>query len=115
MDKTLKQKVITILKENPDTRNSDITLMIEIWKRYYGVEDSIKLSQLYDLPREDNIKRIRAIIQNKNNMYLPSSPEVRKKRKIEERKWNEYLGYTPKLISEDQRMKREYMQTLGYN
>ena len=104
MDKTLKQKVETILREQPETRNSDIALTIAIWKRYYGVEDSITLNRLYDLPREDNVKRIRAVFQNDNNHFLPTSEEVRKKRGIEESKWREYLGYDDGFVKESARL-----------
>lgn len=83
------------LRDYPQTRNSDITLMIVLWKEFFGVRDSVDILRLYDLPREDRIKRIRARIQNEKNMYLPTSWEVAKQRKIEESKWRSFLGYPP--------------------
>ena len=101
----LKSQVEYILKEIPDTRNSDITLMIEIWKKYYPSrlktgstgEQGVWLKDLYELPREDNCKRIRAHFQNDLNLYLPSDPKIVKQRRINEDKWREFMGYSPKL------------------
>ena len=66
--KTTKEMVEACLRNIPETRNSDITLMIEVWRRYFPQrikrgqtgEEGIWLKDLYDLPREDNIKRERA-------------------------------------------------------
>jgi hypothetical protein len=93
--KTLKSQVRYILENNIESRNSDITLMIEVWKKFYGVQENIDLYQLYDLPREDNIKRIRAKFQNEDGLYLPTTWEVAKRRGIEENKWRVFMGYPP--------------------
>lgn len=101
MDLNLKKQVEEILKTDPDSRNSDITLMLELWRRFYpqrirridGVE-MIALGSLYDIAREDGIKRIRAQF-NEGGKYLPTSPEVLKQRRIEENKAREFLGYSP--------------------
>lgn len=98
----LRDMVETVLKDVEVTRNSDITLTVEIWKRYYpnevlttsrGEATGIFIEALYRLPREDNVKRIRAKIQNEEKKYLPTDPEVRKKRSISEDEWYAYLGY----------------------
>lgn len=96
--KTLKYKVIEILRDIPESRNCDQYLTIAIWERFYGDEiisingkNHIQLSSLLFLPREDNIKRHRAIIQNEKGMYLPTRLEVVKKRKMNEEDWREYL------------------------
>ena len=84
------------------TRNSDITLTIEIWRKYYsdsvldtsrGEKTGIFIESLYSLPREDNIKRIRAKIQNEEKKFLPTDASVRRKRQISEDDWYDYLGY----------------------
>lgn len=102
---TLKYQVETILAENPESRNSDITLMLDIWRRYYGQrirtnaqgKEGVYLLDLYDLPREDNIKRIRAKFQNSKTqpMYLPTDPVIAKQRRINEDIWKKHLGYMP--------------------
>ena len=68
----LKNQVLTILQEIPKTRNSDTTLTIEIWKRFYpqfikkGANGNLGvwLEDLYKLPDQDDVKRLRAKIQN---------------------------------------------------
>lgn len=95
---TLHEQVLDILEQYPDTRNSDITLMIELWRKYYPQriqDDRFKLTDLYDLPREDNIKRVRAKIQNDLHRFLPTSEEVAIKRGWAVDEWRSYLGYTP--------------------
>lgn len=102
--KTLKQQVETVLREFPEARNSDITLMIELWKKYYselmihnGLGDfSIELKELYQLPREDLIGRARRLIQSDKSRiielrYLPTDPEVLRQRKINEEEWREAM------------------------
>ena len=100
----LKSQVEYCLREIPETRNSDITLMIEIWKRYFPSkmkmgatgEMGVWLKDLYELPRDDNVKRIRAHFQNDLNKYLPSDQKIVKQRRINENKWRVFMGYPPK-------------------
>lgn len=97
----LKKMVEAVLAENTkyrgtNARNSDIALTVLIWLRYYSVGDNegrIYLYQLFDLPREDNIKRVRAVFQNVEHKYLPTDPAVLIKRGIEEAYWFDALGY----------------------
>jgi len=98
----LRDMVEDRLKNDEETRNSDIKLTISVWIKYYpnyvldtsqGEKSGIFLDALFILPREDNIKRIRAKIQNEEKKYLPTDPEVRKKRNISEEAWYDYLGY----------------------
>lgn len=79
----------------PETRNSDITLMIELWKRFYPEEvigGGLYLKALYDLPRESDIGRVRRHIQGDETRpvairYLPTSEQVAKQRRINEAIW----------------------------
>lgn len=97
--KQLKRKVLHILKEYPKSRDSDIWLTLQIWNIYYpqrikevdGVK-MIALKDIMDLPREDNVKRIRAKIQNEENLYLPNSFEVAKQRGINEENWRAWAN-----------------------
>lgn len=106
--KTLDAKVRFCLEKYPDTRNSDITLTIEIWKNFYAESVitarngklGLYIDDLFKLPREDNVKRIRAKIQNVEKKFLPTNPEVAKKRGWKINEWREYLGYSP-LKGED--------------
>lgn len=59
----------------------------------------VKLTDVLFLPREDNIKRIRAKIQNEEHRYLPTTPEIRAKRKISESEWRAWSQNQDKLFS----------------
>jgi len=105
--KKLEQKIIYCLEKYPETRNSDTKLTNAIWLEFYkdklfSTADgnaAIKLIDLYNLPTQDDVKRIRAKIQNEKHLFLPTSIEIRKKRKIKEEDWRKYLGYNPELIT----------------
>lgn len=97
--KDLDKKVRFALQNDEKSRNSDIRLTQYIWWTYN--RESVKridgqyyvaLADLFDLPREDNIKRIRAKIQNEEKLYLPTDPAVAKKRGRLIEEWREYLG-----------------------
>lgn len=92
---SLEQKVERILTDYPQTRNSDVELTIKIWEVYHGVGDSVKTRDIFSLPREDNVKRIRARIQNDQHRLLPTSEQVAKQRKWNIQVWRERLGYNP--------------------
>lgn len=94
----LKKMVEITLDENPkyngvEARNSDIALTILIWQRWYSVGEAIQVGRLFNLPREDNVKRIRAVFQNVEHKYLPTDPSILIKRGIEEAYWFDALGY----------------------
>lgn len=101
--KDLDQKVRKVLANDEKSRNSDIRLTQMIWWTYCqhlilmhdngkGEKAYIAMSDLFELPREDNIKRIRAKIQNEEKIYLPTDPAVAKKRGWNEDEWRTYLG-----------------------
>lgn len=102
--KTLKDQVEYVLREVPNTRNSDILLTVEIWRRWYPTRvhqtelgaEYVYTSDLLDLPREDNVKRARAHFQNTKGLYLPTSWEVAKKRGLAEDEWRVAMGYPTK-------------------
>jgi|GEM_PF-1571091 len=101
----IKKQVLTVLHDVPKTRNSDIELTIEVWKRFYkehlilGKDQKthyISIYKLFDLPREDIISRIRRKIQNEEQKYLPTSIKVFEARARKSKEWREYLGYYSK-------------------
>ena len=108
--KTLKDKVRYCLEKYSDSRNSDITLTLWIWREFYydsiiksgeAIEQNgrmyISPKLLFILPREDNIKRIRAYFQNNKKLYLPTNLEVVRQRKQNEEEWRKQLNYNPEL------------------
>jgi len=99
--KNLKQKILRMLASYPETRDCDIELTTRIWKEYYQTKLKLReadaryyvaLDDLFVIPREDHIKRIRAVIQNVEHKYLPRKMEVRRKRKIAEEVWRRSLN-----------------------
>lgn len=99
----LKEKVLYVLERNPETRNDDAILTFTIIATYLPEEVIIKdgkyFISTYALKRirEDNVKRIRAIIQNEEHKLLPTLESVRRQRKISEEQWRNSLGYNPEL------------------
>ena len=53
----------------------------------------VGLVEIMKLPREDNVKRIRAIIQNEEGRFLPTTQQVAKRRDIEMDKWHKYVAF----------------------
>ena len=86
----------------PQTRNSDIELTIRLWKEYYpqriiknnkNDQDYVALKDLFDLPREDNIKRVRAKIQNEEGKLLPTEWKIAEQRGMEQDKWHKAMAF----------------------
>lgn len=95
----LRAMVESVLHNHENARNSDQWLTIKIWTTFFPsriIQDEsrgqmIRLTDIMELPREDNVKRVRAIIQNVERRFLPTSSAVRKARKINEEVWLEYV------------------------
>lgn len=95
----LTEKVRYCLEKYPETRNDDALLTLRIIQAY--LPEDVHLIAVPDSPkpvafvryralmrvREDNVKRIRAKIQNEEGLFLPTDPKVREKRKINEEAW----------------------------
>lgn len=94
MINTLKNQVEKILQEYPETRNSDITLMLKIWEVFHSTDGMIETKKMYELPRHDAVKRIRAKFCQENKAWaIPTDWKIAKARKINEEKWRLALGY----------------------
>lgn len=102
----LKNRIIKILSEFPKSRDSDQWLTIKLWCVFYpsrikrDAENKpfVYLIDVMDLPREDHVKRIRAIIQNEEKRFLPTSLEVAKQRRILEEDWRAYVKHQQKIL-----------------
>lgn len=112
--KSLKQKVEKVLEECPETRNSDIELMIQIWQKYYEVGNSINLRSLFSLPREDHIKRVRASF-NAKGKYLPTDLKIAKTRGILENEWRQAMGYPMTTETNYPTHSESYAEKITYN
>jgi len=111
-----KKMVENILRNIPDTRNSDIALTIEIWKKYcpqfikIGAmgDEGVWLKDILKLPREDNIKRERARF-NEEGKYYPTDWAVAKARGIKEDEFRVHNGYPEKANTRNPTRKASYM------
>jgi len=90
----LKKKIEYCLEKWPETRNSDIYLTRAVWWEFHNSKvfkhdgrTAVYLEDLMDLPREDNIKRLRAKIQNDEHRFVPTDELVCQARRIEEFWW----------------------------
>lgn len=86
-----------IFKEFDDTRNNDRVLTWKIWEVYYGVNGVVTREQYISdvLPTQDNVKRIRARIQNELGKYPPTDWKVAKKRAWLEIDWRSAMAKFP--------------------
>jgi len=99
--KKLYDKVEWCLKNYPDTRNSDIKLTIKIWENFDHLNERLPIMNvtamenlLLDSAREDNVKRIRATIQNKERRLVPTDWKVAQARGFRIKgEWEKFLGY----------------------
>lgn len=72
-------KVAYILNLYPDTRNSDVTLMLKFWQEFQGYTgDSINPQNMYELERLTSIARARAKIQNEYKLYQATSDKIKR-------------------------------------
>ena len=101
----LLKQIEYILGTQPETRNSDIKLTQKIWSFYYPQfimnhpnGEMIFIRDLFELPSQDDIKRIRAKIQNEDRRYLPTEINVLIKRAKNSKEWRSFLGYKPEWL-----------------
>lgn len=95
-----KERVEKLLDEIPELRDNDAKLVWTYWEIYEtsGNLQSISREQYVNLLTDaDTIKRLRRVIQNDENRYLPNNPEVRIQRKIKQDKWELYLKSLQKV------------------
>lgn len=89
--------ILHFLAKYDDLRNNDISLQLAIIRHKYphAVWNSkwVEYVATWALQKvtQDNVKRVRAKIQNEEGKYLPTDPKVRKARRINEEKWNEWV------------------------
>lgn len=83
---TQRDRVAFLLKNYPDTRDSDMTLTLRYWREFQPdlyTEDAIRPHLLFKLERLTTIARLRAKIQNEYGLFL-ASEEVQHKRRQKE-------------------------------
>jgi hypothetical protein len=74
-------RVALILNRYPDTRDSDVRLMLKYWEAYHRYHGGpIRPEDLFERTRLTSLARARARIQNTHGLFQ-ASPEVRQRRK----------------------------------
>ncbi len=72
----LRSKVGYILNHFPAARDSDVTLAHLVWETFYPDyinSDCVRLDDMYVLPRQTTMARIRAKIQNEYGLFQASA------------------------------------------
>ena len=97
--KGFKKGVEQILKEYPETRNSDIDLTLTYWwvfnkDKFVQISGAywIRAQDIRDLPREDQLSRVRRQIQEEGK-YPATDEKVAKKRRQLINQVRKDLGY----------------------
>lgn len=97
MNKQIKTQVRQILEQSEAARNSDAVLTIELYKKFYYMQDPVNLEKLREImayASPEDIARHRRRLNQKGE-YLPTSPEVIKARRLKIEEIKEDLGYRP--------------------
>lgn len=98
--KGLHRIVYDILEENASARNSDIDLMIRVWRvcapskirKGATGKDGVWLDDLYDLPQQDAVSRCRRKIQE-SGQFLPTDERIARERRLNMDEWRVAMGY----------------------
>jgi len=72
----LRSKVGYILSHYPEARDSDVALAHRLWETFYPEYidgDSVRLDDMYALPRQNSIIRVRQKIQNEYGLFQASA------------------------------------------
>lgn len=89
----LYEQVEGVLRDYPDTRNSDKLLTWKVWQRHYGVGECVGMAEFVNgLPSAYNVQRIRQKL-NEKKQYPPTNWEVARHRRWNEAEWRRALGY----------------------
>lgn len=86
-----------ILAKDERARNCDkyLTFRVIEWFLYatqWRTGFVLALDQLNELPAFETVKRVRAKIQNKEGLYLPTDEKVRDKRRKRQKQMSELFG-----------------------
>lgn len=98
--KHLITKVASILNRFPETRNSDVALMIKFWEVFEGHKGNfISINQLFRLERLTSIARTRAKIQNEYGLFLGDEKIRRHRQNLEESQKEYQIATKPPMES----------------
>jgi len=81
-----------VLKENPQTRENDMILALEVWIRKQQIKCYVPYDKLWEMISYSTIHRVRQVWQNERGQYLPENPLVLVQRRIREKLIQDYFG-----------------------
>jgi len=89
-----------MLEAVPNTRNHDGELWAYVCNHFFpdsfrtiDGERWVRVKDVaYNLPSQDNIKRIRAQFQNDDGLFPPTDPQVVLKRQRNEKEWESHIN-----------------------
>lgn len=96
--KEVLQDVTEILAKDENTRNSDLWLCIQFWRKK-GIRVYVNYADLDKMTTPETITRVRRIIQNNQGQYLPTNPETLYRRKVKEELLRQYFSNQPNIIA----------------
>lgn len=92
---TMEQRVAQVLRDCPETRDSDVALMIRYWRRFQaeviaGSRVGSDLEILFELDRPESLTRARRHIQNDLHLFQ-ATPHTQNLRNERQRDFRDYL------------------------
>ncbi len=82
---TVMKRVAIVLNHFPETRDSDIKLLVHYWRAFAGWDGRpISEQDLYELPKLTSLVRARAKIQNQLELFQASATVKRRRHTLEE-------------------------------
>lgn len=90
---TLEQMISSVMKVNPETRDSDKELSLKIWNVYYGINPWAPVCEVLrndTIPSMESIGRVRRKVQEKDEALRGT----RYKEKIRMSAQEDYLEYS---------------------
>jgi len=88
--KKVKEYVLELLEKDERCRNSDKWLTYKVMRKFTNIY--IPFEDFEKMPSFESIRRTRAMIQNKEGLFLPTDKDVIKKRKINQEEWREFFS-----------------------
>ena len=73
---TVEEKVCWLLEKFEKLRNKDRLLIFYYWNMVDGYTGELKESVIMNLTSSETVRRVRAKIQNKYNLFLPTDDDV---------------------------------------
>jgi hypothetical protein len=89
---TTKDRVKEILRQDNRARNSDLWLVLQVWRLCNKVNFYIPYDKIQDLTAFETISRVRRQIQNKEGLYPPTDKAVLINRGIKQEIYHKYYG-----------------------